>query len=131
VSRLLFPLQGRLGGRRNRYLFSTGLLPAHQRPSYSERADIPATNRCLGQVTVRYKDKDREKVATDRLDLPPDVANGMILDVLKNIPPDTKEAQLSYVAATPKPRLVKLSVTPQGRKHFRLLGLLTKQLVLG
>jgi hypothetical protein len=40
-----------------------------------------------GQVTVRTTDDDgKEKVVTNRLDLPPDVANGMVLTLLKNIP---------------------------------------------
>src|SRR5258708_740022 len=45
-------------------------------------------NASAGQVTVRYKDKDQEKVVTDHLDLPPDLANGLILNILKNIRPD-------------------------------------------
>jgi hypothetical protein len=38
------------------------------------------------------------------MDLPPDLANGIILDILKNIRPNTAETQVSYIAATPKPR---------------------------
>jgi hypothetical protein len=60
-----------------------------------------------GQVTVRTTDDDgREKVVTNRLDLPPDVANGMVLTLLKNIPSDASQMTVSMVAATPKPRLV-------------------------
>ncbi|MGI9072285.1 MAG: hypothetical protein ACR2JB_13450 [Bryobacteraceae bacterium] len=59
-------------------------------PMFPQPIDV-LINASTGQVTVRYKDKDREKVETDRLDLPPDLANGMILDVLKNIPRDTKD----------------------------------------
>jgi len=50
-------------------------------------------NASTGQVTVRYQDKDREKVETDHLDLPPDLANGIIVILLKNISPDTKETK--------------------------------------
>ena len=75
-------------------------------------------NASTGQVTVRYRDKDREKVDTEHLDLPPDLANGIILDVLKNISPDAKETKLSYLAATPKPRIVHLSITPKGQDTF-------------
>jgi len=56
------------------------------------------------------------------LDLPPDLANGIILDILKNISPDTQETKLSYVAATPKPRLVHLSIKPQGEQTFSVAG---------
>ncbi|MGI9072652.1 MAG: hypothetical protein ACR2JB_15390 [Bryobacteraceae bacterium] len=91
-------------------------------PIFPQPTDV-SINALTGQVTVRHKDdKDHEKVDIDRLDLPPDIANGMILNVLKNISPDTKETKLSYVAATPKPRLVKLSVAPQGEETFSVAG---------
>ena len=75
-----------------------------------------------GRVTVRYTEKGEEKVETKQLDLPPDLANGMILDILKNIRPDTAETKVSYVAATPKPRLVKLSIVRQGDDKFSVVG---------
>ncbi len=79
-----------------------------------------------GEVTVRYKDKDQEKVETTHLDLPPDLANGILLDLLKNISTDTPEIKLSYVVATPKPRLIKISVKPEGQDIFRSAGLRNK-----
>src|SRR5205085_5579784 len=76
-----------------------------------------------GQVTVRHMDeKGNEKVAEEHLDLPPDLANGIILNILKNIRPDTAETKVSYVAATPKPRLVKLSIVPRGEDKFFVVG---------
>lgn len=79
-----------------------------------------------GDVTVKYRDKEQEKVETTHLDLPPDLANGILLDVLKNISPNTKETKLSYVVATPKPRLLTISVTPEGQEAFRSAGLRNK-----
>jgi hypothetical protein len=79
-------------------------------------------NASSGQVTVRFKDNGHDKVETDRLDVPPDLANGIVLNVLKNIPHDATETKVSYVAATPKPRLVKLSITPQGEEAFLVAG---------
>ncbi len=79
-------------------------------------------NASTGQVTVRYQDKGREKVQTDHLDLPPDLSNGILLNVLKNISPDTKETKVSYVGADPKPRLVHLSITPRGQETFSVAG---------
>jgi hypothetical protein len=90
-------------------------------PMFPKPTDL-LINASTGQVTVRYKDKGQDKVETDHMDLPPDLANGIILDVLKNISPDTKETQLSYVAATPKPQLVKLSITPRGEETFSVAG---------
>jgi hypothetical protein len=90
-------------------------------PSFPHPTDV-SIDASTGQVTVRYTDKGSEKVETQRLDLPPDLANGMILDILKNIRPDTAETKVSYVAATPKPRLVKLSIVPQGEDKFSVVG---------
>jgi hypothetical protein len=72
-----------------------------------------------GQVTVRYTDKDgHPKVAAERLDLPPDLANGLLLTLLKNIRPTAPQTTVSMVATTPKPRLVKLVITPAGEEPF-------------
>jgi hypothetical protein len=76
-----------------------------------------------GQVTIRFTDDTgREKIESHRLDLPPDLANGMVINVLKNIRSDASETKISYVAATPKARLVKLSITPQGDETFLVAG---------
>jgi hypothetical protein len=75
-----------------------------------------------GKVTVRYRDKDREKEETDHMDLPPDLANGILLNVLKNISPDTKETKVSYVGGAPKPRVVRLSITTDGEEAFSVAG---------
>jgi hypothetical protein len=71
-----------------------------------------------GEVTVRYQDKNQEKVEASQIDLPVDLANGILLDILKNVPPDAKETKMSYLTTTPKPRLVHLSVQPEGEETF-------------
>jgi len=81
-----------------------------------------------GQITVRYQDKDQEKVETSHVDLPADLANGILLDVLKNIPAEAKETKISYLAATPKPKLIQLSVQPEGKDAFRSAGTPNKAL---
>ena len=40
-----------------------------------------------GQVTVRYTEDGKEKILSERLELPPDVANGIVFTLLKNIQP--------------------------------------------
>ena len=90
-------------------------------PSFPHPTNV-SINASTGQVTVRYQDKDREKVETDHLDLPSDLANGMLLNLLKNISPDTKETKVSYVGAAPKPRLVHLAITPNGKETFSVAG---------
>jgi hypothetical protein len=90
-------------------------------PSFPHPTNV-LINAATGQVTVRYRDKDREKAETDHLDLPPDLGNGILLILLKNILPDTKETKVSYVGAAPKPRLVHLSITPNGEETFSVAG---------
>lgn len=75
-----------------------------------------------GQVTVRYQDKDHEKVDTEHMDLPPDLANGLITTLLNNISPGAKETRVSYIAGAPKPRIVHLLITPNGDDRFSVAG---------
>jgi hypothetical protein len=91
-------------------------------PAFPHPMDVLITA-STGQVTVRFMDDHgQEKVEMDHLDLPPDLANGIVLNILKNIRPETKETKMSYVAATPKPRFVKLSIVPQGEETFWIAG---------
>ena len=74
-----------------------------------------------GEVTVRYTDDhNQEKVTTERLKLPADLANGILFTLLKNIKPGVPSTTVSYLAATPKPRVVTLDIVPQGQKPFSI-----------
>jgi hypothetical protein len=75
-----------------------------------------------GQVTVRYRDEHgKEETESERMELPPDVANGFIQTVLKNVPSGAP-LTMSYVAATPKPRLVKLEAAPAAPTERFIVG---------
>jgi len=70
-----------------------------------------------GQVTVRYWDHDgKEKTLKERRDLPSDVANGLLFTLVKHIQPNVAQTTVSLVATTPKPRVVKLEILPEGEK---------------
>jgi hypothetical protein len=91
-------------------------------PSFPKPMDVSVDGRS-GQVTVRYRDDEgQEKVVSERLRLPSDTSNGMLLALLKNIRPDAASTTVSMVAATPKPRLVKFVITPAGEDPFSLGG---------
>jgi hypothetical protein len=76
-----------------------------------------------GQVAVRYTDEHGEKKNdVERLELPDDLGNGMMNTVLKNVQRDALPATVSYVAATPKPRVVKLIITSAGTEPFSTAG---------
>ena len=76
-------------------------------------------NGSTGEVSVRYATEDGDqKEEKDQLELPSDLANGMIPILLKNIPDGANHTTVSMVAATPKPRLVKLVISPEGEAKF-------------
>lgn len=76
-----------------------------------------------GQVTVHFKnDGGKEKTENVHLDLPPDLANAIVPTLLKNVLPNSPRTTLSFVAATPKPRIVKLVITSQGEDPFSVGG---------
>ena len=76
-----------------------------------------------GQVTVRYTDdKGQERVENQRMKLPPDLANGLIVTLMKNLRPGDPLPEFSMVVATPKPRIVKLALSLDGKETFSLAG---------
>jgi hypothetical protein len=91
-------------------------------PTFGQHTDL-SFDTASGNVTVHHTGKDgKEKVTTDPMELPPDVANGLTLTLLKNLRPNDPPTTVSMVAATPKPRLVKLAVSQQGDDPFSTSG---------
>jgi hypothetical protein len=91
-------------------------------PSFPQPMDV-SIDVPSGQVTVRSAGKDgKEEVKSEHMDLPPDLVNGLILSISKNIRPETPETKVSMVVATPKPRLVKVAISPRGEEPFSLVG---------
>jgi len=91
-------------------------------PSFPHPIDM-FINAGTRHVAVRYEgDHGEAKQEVEHLDLPPDLANGMILTILKNVAAAGPPKSLGYVAATPKPQLVKLDVTAAGRERFATGG---------
>ncbi len=95
-------------------------------PSFKRSSDT-TIDAASGTVTVRYTDeKGKEGAMTEQVKLPPDVANGLLPMLLNDIPATVPKTTLSMVATTPKPRLVKLVITPQGEEPFSSGGLAHK-----
>lgn len=90
-------------------------------PSFKNSEELSVDARS-GQVNVKYTDdKGKEKFESERMKLPPDLANGMVLTVLKNVAENAK-TELSFVVATPKPRIVKLECTPAETEPYTIAG---------
>lgn len=91
-------------------------------PSFKNEEELSIDGRS-GQVKVRYvDDKGKEKEENERMKLPPDLANGLVLTLAKNISEDTPKTEISFLVATPKPRIVKLQIYPAGIDPFMLMG---------
>src|SRR5580658_2512234 len=92
-------------------------------PAFKQPMDVSVVGVTV-QIKVHYTENDgKEKTVTDRLKLPPNVSNGMVITLLKNIRPDVPLTTLSMVAAAPKPRLVKLLISPEGEDSVSAGGL--------
>ena len=81
-------------------------------PSFPETLEV-SIDRQSGAYTVRHRgDEDSpEEVLDGKFEVPDDAYNGMLTLILKNLPPGTADT-VSMVAFTPKPRVVKLRLTP-------------------
>jgi hypothetical protein len=76
-----------------------------------------------GQVTIHSTDdKGKEKDSNDHLGMPADLANGMVPTLLTNWPSGTQQAEFSMLVATPKPRIIKLKISPSGKDRFTVDG---------
>jgi hypothetical protein len=88
-------------------------------PAFKRQVDL-SLNGSTGQAAVHYRDDDgkEEKVADDRLNLPPNLANGIVPVLLRNIAPGVQSAAASMVVAAPKPQVVKLAISAEGEDWF-------------
>jgi hypothetical protein len=80
-----------------------------------------------GQYSVKYRKENNrpEEFEEGRLDSPADVYNGMQSLVLKNLPKGATET-VHFVAFTPKPKTIKLELSPAGEASFSLGGMQKK-----
>lgn len=91
-------------------------------PSFPRAVDL-SIDAAHGEVKVITKSKDgMDETSTEHMDLPPDLYNGMIGTVVKNVATSAAETRISLLVTTPKPRIVKLVISPQGEDRFLLGG---------
>jgi hypothetical protein len=94
-------------------------------PAFAEDTEI-SLQRASGKYSVKTKShKDgREEAIAGTLELPPDVYNGLVVTVVKNLAKGAT-ATVHLVAFTPKPLLIELELEPVG-EHKMMVGQLTK-----
>jgi hypothetical protein len=87
-------------------------------PAFPRPVDL-SIDATTGRVVVKHRDKDgEEKIIDEKMELPADLANGMMITLLKNLSPDVPATTVSMLFATPKPQLVKLVITRSGQEPF-------------
>jgi hypothetical protein len=91
-------------------------------PSFPHPMDM-SIDAASGTVTLQSVGKDgKEEVKTDHLNLPPDLANGIVPQVVENLRKNEAEATVSMVVLAPKPRVVKLVISNRGEDSYSLIG---------
>jgi len=60
--------------------------------------------------------------------LPEDLANGMVSQIIGNLKANSPAMTVSMVVTTPKPRVVKLVISPLGEENFSIAGTSKKAL---
>ncbi len=91
-------------------------------PSYPKPLDMSIDVPSGTVVTREEKKGEAPKVKTQHMDLPPDLANGIILTLMTNISDKTPETKLSYVADFGGARVIHIHITSQGTVPFRVGG---------
>lgn len=81
-------------------------------PSFPESLDA-TMDRATSEYRVRYRADEAtpEEVLTGQFEVPDDVYNGLLSTLLKNLDPG-KSQTVQIVAFTPKPRAIKMLLTP-------------------
>jgi hypothetical protein len=82
-----------------------------------------------GQVTVKTTGKaGKEEVYAEHMNLPPDLANGMVSQLMGNLKAAAQTMTVSIVVTTPKPRIVKLVISSIDEESFSVAGATRKSL---
>jgi hypothetical protein len=81
------------------------------------------------EVTTRTTGKDgKEEVHSEHMNLPIDLANGIVPQVIGSLKTNSPTMTVSLLVTTPKPRIVKLAISPRGEENFSIAGAARKAL---
>ena len=88
-------------------------------PSFPKPIDV-LIDAVHGKVTSR---DEKGRVREEEMDLPADLANGLPPNLLLNILPSAAETDISYLIPMAKPRVVRVTVKPDGMVPFTIGGI--------
>lgn len=91
-------------------------------PAFKRPTEL-SVNRSTGKVVIHYTDEDGKRETIDeKMEIPDDLANGLVPTLMSDIDSGTQKATLSMLVSTPKPRIVKLEISPAGEETFTIGG---------
>ncbi len=80
-------------------------------PAFKQNSDI-SIEAASGTSTIKTFSNGTEHVESKHLDLPADVSNGLLFTLVKNLDPSAAETDVTMVAPSTTPRLLKLTIVP-------------------
>jgi hypothetical protein len=87
-------------------------------PAFKHPLEMTIDARAGNVTVVQTDDKGVQKTESEHMDLPLDLANGIVPVLLKNLTPAEQSITESMVVATPKPMLIKLQIHVEGEDAF-------------
>jgi hypothetical protein len=90
-------------------------------PSFPEQEISFDRKRRQYRATTARDEQEKPESASGPLEMPADLYNGMALVLLKNLPPGAR-ASVQIAAFMPKPRLLKMTLGPEGDERVTVGG---------
>lgn len=88
-------------------------------PAFADDMEISLKRSGTYRVKTKGRKDGKVDVIDGRLDLHPDVYNGMVIVVVRNLP-EAAGGTVHFVAFTPKPRLMELQIIPESQEKVRV-----------
>jgi hypothetical protein len=90
--------------------------------SFPQPLDL-AIDAAKGEVTWRETKDGKSETKSQHMDLPADLANGLLPLAIESFPASAPEMKVSYLATDPNPRLVQLSIKREGEDKVEVGGI--------
>jgi hypothetical protein len=76
---------------------------------------------CIDTVSQQVRVQEEGKSAKiEQMDLPSELSNGLVLTLIRNLPADNSKIEITYLAVSSKPRIVKLAISADGQDRFKI-----------
>lgn len=90
-------------------------------PSFPEPCEV-TIDASTQQVRVRGLSQGSAEVKEEHIEMPPDLANGLLFNLIKNLQKDSPRVEVSYLSLSLKPRMVKLAIALESEEPFTVAG---------